>query len=472
EDFMESLKGQPVKILGTAPAMGSISMNALGISGSDLQQLLNRDDIAGLGESYWQSVLQYPDSFLCSFEQTARAGKSIEGHSAGAGGGKLAAYASLGVSSCHEGIDADQVLERLRNGLYTMIREGSIRSDLSEIAQIKGKDINFRRLCLVSDGITPRALLKNGYMDTIVQKAIDEGFDPKDAIRMASLNVAENFGLSDHIGGIAPGRYADMVLIPDIRTIKPGCVISSGRIISENGSLCVGPRKHHWKASSRNSVCLPRPVRPTDFTISTAHWKIPHGKQNGKMVNVRVIELITGLVTKACITSMGVEEDYLLKPDISRDIIKISAIDRNLSPGEQFTGFIKGFGLKTGAFAATGAWDTSDIIVVGAENEDMAFAVNRIHDLQGGIVVCRDQQITAELPLPLFGVISDLSLKDLAAREEKIIAAVKALGSELLDPLLTLTTLTGAAIPYIRICEQGLVDLKTGRPLSLECTEA
>ena len=478
EDFMAALKGQPVKILGTAAAMGSISSNALGISGRDLNELLKRDDIVGLGESYWQTVLQHPDAFFSSFEQTAGAGKRIEGHSAGAGGGKLAAYTALGVSSCHEGINADQILERLRNGLYTMIREGSIRSDLSEIAQIKNENIDFRRLCLVSDGITPGALLKDGYMDTIVQKAIDEGFDPKDAVRMASLNVAENFGLSDHIGGIAPGRYADMVIIPDIKNIIPCCVISSGRIISKTKKLNLSPKKHHWKTQSRNSVCLPKPVRPSDFAISTARWNGPGWEQNinrnrkkkkqSKRVTVRVMELITDLVTKECMVSMQPDEDNTLGPDFSRDIIKISAIDRNLSPGEQFTGFIKGFGLKKGAFAATGAWDTSNIIVVGGDNEDMAFAVNRIKDLQGGIVVCRDRKILAELPLPLFGVMSDLSLEAVAVREQKIIYAVKELGTDLTDPLLTLTTLTGAAIPYIRICEQGLVDLKTGRHLSLE----
>jgi len=178
-DFLESLKNQPIKILATAPAMISISSAARGVSREDLARLLERDDIIGLGESYWQSILQYPDDILPQYEQTLLAGKTLEGHSAGAGDKKLAAYVAAGISSCHEPITARQVLERLRLGLHILVREGSIRRDLEEIAQIKDNGIDLRRLILSTDGIEPRDLIEKGYMEYVLQKAIDYGFEPE-----------------------------------------------------------------------------------------------------------------------------------------------------------------------------------------------------------------------------------------------------------------------------------------------------
>ncbi len=153
-ELLASFRNQPIKIFGTAPAMVSISPAASGIHPDDLKNLLDRDDILGLGESYWQSVFQTPDRILPAFETTLRAGKVLEGHSAGAGGNKLSAYLATGISSCHEPIDADQALERLRSGLYVMIREGSIRRDLEGIARIRDAGVDTRRLILVTDGVS------------------------------------------------------------------------------------------------------------------------------------------------------------------------------------------------------------------------------------------------------------------------------------------------------------------------------
>ena len=213
EDFLDSLHHQPIKCLATAPAMGAISEEILGIPLKDLEIMLQRDDIIGLGESYWQNVFQNPHRFLPGFDRTLKMGKTLEGHSAGATGRKLAAYLCLGISSCHEPITAEQVVERLRCGIHAMVREGGIRSDLEAISKIVKMGVDLRYLCLVSDGIEPKALKQDGYLEAIVQKAIDVGFDPLDAIRMATLNVAEHFHLAGHIGGIAPGtvcRYTSL----------------------------------------------------------------------------------------------------------------------------------------------------------------------------------------------------------------------------------------------------------------------
>jgi adenine deaminase len=457
-DFLESLKDQPIKVLATAPPMVSISESARGMPPETLQKLLTRDDVIGLGESYWQAVLQEPGLTLPLYEQTLLAGKSLEGHSAGARDKKLAAYVAAGISSCHEPINAEQVLERLRLGLHIMIREGSVRSDLENIANIKDRGIDFRHLILVTDGAEPHYLMEKGYMDHVVQKAIDCGFDPVAAIQMATLNVATHFSIDGVIGGIAPGRYADLVLIPDVNTIDAQLVISNGKKVAQEGNLLTSPREHVFSEESLNSVKLIRELEASDFIIEA--------NPNTETTRIRVIDMLTDLVTAEFLTDCSIV-DGQIKPAVDQNIVKVAAVDRASLSGKMYVGLIRGFGLTSGALACSAAWDTSDIIVVGTNDEDMAYAVNRIHRLQGGAVVCENQQILVELALPIFGIMSDLPINVIAQKLEEIKRAASKLGVAFSDPLLTLITLTGAAIPYLRICEEGLVNLKDGQRLSL-----
>jgi adenine deaminase len=438
--------------------MASISQRARGISTQDLENLLARDNIIGLGESYWQSVIQEPDRMLSVYNETLRYGKTLEGHSAGARGNKLNAYIASGITSCHEPIQADEVLERLRLGMYVMVREGSVRRDLEAISEIKESGIDLRRLILVSDGVGPIDLIEKGGMEFVVQKAIDCGFDPIQAIQMATLNVAQHFGLDHLIGGLAPGRYADMVLIPEISTIKALYVISNGQLIAQDGQQLVSPRKHPFSQESQNSIQLPKPFAAPDFSIPVA--------RDLNQATVRVIDMITDLVTREINVQLPVI-DGEIRADIDRDLIKVAAIDRTHVPGKTFVGLIKGIKLTSGAFACSGAWDSSDIIVVGADETDMAAAVNRIRTLQGGAVVCRDGRVLSEMPLPIFGIISPEPITVIASQMKAVKNAVTELGVEFPNPILTIITLTGAAIPYLRICEEGLVNLKNGQTLEL-----
>ncbi len=457
-DFLESLKDQPIKIFSTAPFMASISDSARGISIETLKKFLSRKDIIGLGESYWQSVLQHPDLSLPILHEAFLSGKSLEGHSAGASTNKLNAYIAAGISSCHEPIKADEVLERLRLGLYVMIREGSIRRDLEEISKIKDFGVDLRRLVLVSDGVEPEDLLEKGYMEFIVQKAIDCGFDPITAIQMATLNVAEHFSIDGIIGGIAPGRYADLLIIPDERTIQAQYVISNGQVIAQNGNLLKQPRRHVFSKQSMTSVHLNCKLNASDFAVKM--------QKAADKVEVRIINMVTDLVTSELKMTVPVVEDEI-RQDISSDIIKIAAIDRTHNPGKIFTGLIKGFCLKKGAFACSASWDTTDIIVIGANDADMAMAVNRIFDLQGGAVISLNGKIEAELPMPVFGILSDLPMEQIAEKTENIKNKLSELGVSFPDPLLSLIALTGAAIPFLRICEEGLVNLKNGKTVGL-----
>jgi adenine deaminase len=456
-DFLDSFREQPIRILATAPAMVSISAAAKGVSADDLNLLMQRDDILGLGESYWQSVLQEPETYLPAFQRAHRAGKLLEGHTAGASEKKLAAYVAAGVTSCHEPIDAEQVLARLRLGVHVMAREGSIRRDLEAISRIRSTGVDLRRLILASDGASPQDLMQGKYMDGVLRKAMACGFAPVEAVRMATLNVAEHFRLDGILGGIAPGRLADMVLLPDLAAFKPETVVCNGEVIFEDGRLLQAPRRHAFSTRSLNTVHLPRRLSPSDFVIRS---------QAGAAARVRVIEMVTDLVTAERHLDLPVSNGELMA-DPANGLCKIAAVDRTHGHGKQFTGLIKGFGLTRGSVACSAAWDTSDIVVVGANDADMACAVNRLVDMQGGAALSEDGRILAEIPMPVFGLASDLPVAALAARLEGLKQAMAGLGVVFPDPLLSLNTLTGAAIPYLRICEEGLVNLKDGKTLGL-----
>lgn len=457
-DFLNSLADQPIRVFATAPAMASISSRSRGIPAETLQRLLSRSDIVGLGEAYWQSVLQQPEQFLPELAVARRSGKPLEGHSAGAHGRKLHAYVATGISSCHEPIRTDEVLNLLRLGVHVMIREGSIRRDLEAVAAICGRSVDHRRLVLVSDGLSPNDLVEKGGMEYVVQKAIDSGFDPVTAVQMATLNAAEHFGLDHLLGGIAPGRLADLVLIPDPTRIRAETVISAGKVIAEKGRLRVAPRKHDYQPASRQTVSLSADLTAADFQLN-----VPPQVDRPR---VRVIEMVTDLVTRETVLEVPAT-DGQLRVDPEADILKVAAVDRTHQPGKTFVGLIRGFGLKSGAFACSASWDTSDIIVVGSRDADMAAAVNRIRRLQGGAVVCADGNIRAELPLPIFGLLSEAPVPEVITALDTIKAELKRRGCVFPDPFLTLVTLTGAAIPFLRICEEGLVNLKDGQTLGL-----
>lgn len=454
-DFLAALRDQPVKIFATAPPMISISPPSQGIAPHDLERLLAREEILGLGETYWQALLQAPERLVPLLDATRAAGKTLEGHSAGASEKKLNAYVAAGISSCHEPVKAGEVLDRLRLGVHVMAREGSIRRDLQAIAAIAAEAVDLRRLILVSDGVAPQDLLADGYMEFIVRKAIACGFDPVQAVRMATLNVAEHFRLDHLIGGIAPGRYADLLIVPDLRDLRAACVISNGRVIARDGRPLVAPRPHAFSAASLNSIRLAADLPPEAFCLTA--------DTPAKSVTVRTIEMVTDLVTRKVELQLPVR-DGRLRIDRHPELARIAAVDRTREPGKTFVGLIKDFGLQEGALACSAAWDTSDIVVVGKAEHDMALAVNRIRALHGGAVFCRDGRVVAELALPIFGIMSPEPLETTARDIQAVNAAAAAAGIRFPDPLLSLIALTGAAIPFYRICEEGLVDFKGGRP--------
>ena len=458
--FLNSVRRQPVKLFITAPPMVTISPiteeHAIGVR--ELRRLFRYPEIIGLGECYWGDVVGGNRRVLDLIAETIKRGGKVDGHSAGATGKKLQAYVASGVSSCHEPTNAEEVLERLKLGLFILIREGEVRRELEAVAPIKDSGIPLNRLAISTDGVGPDQLVSDGYMEFVVQKAIDLGFDPVLAVQMATINVAQHFSLDDVIGGIAPGKYADIVILPNLKTIKAEYVISNGRVVAQNGQLLVPPRKHRYPRSLYNSIRLDRDFSADDFAI-------PVGGSR-KEVKVRLMDQVTNLLVREEFIDMPVA-DSQLKPDVSRDILKVAAIERSFGTGRSFVGLIRGIGLKRGAIATSSVWDCGDIMAVGADEADMARAVNRIRELGGGTVVCAGGKIVAEIALPVAGEISTEPMEAIAGKLERIQRAAEELGAKSTDIRLTMSVLPTPAIPFLRICESGLFNLRENRFVDL-----
>jgi adenine deaminase len=379
----------------------------------------------------------------------------VEGHTAGARGGKLQASVAAGVSSCHEPILPEEALERLRLGLHVLFREGSVRRDLEAIAPIRAQGVSLRRAILTSDTVWPVELMAKGYMNWIVQRAIDLGFDPVEAIQMASLNAAEHFGLDGEIGGIAPGRYADVVVLPDLRTIKPECVISNGNVAVWGGKLLVTVPPPVPPPAGLGNPAFPRLLSPEEWTI----------KAEGKSARVRVIQFNGGIVTAEKIVELPVQSGTL-RADPTRDLLKVAAFDRR-GHGRVAVGFVEGLGLREGALALTLMFDTGDVVIVGSRDDEMTLAAKAVLEAGGGIAVVRNGRVAELLALPVGGVFSLLPAVELAAKLKTIDSLLRDLGCGHPNPFLVFQILTFMAIPSLRISSRGLFDVKARRVVDL-----
>jgi adenine deaminase len=289
-------------------------------------------------------------------------------------------------------------------------------------------------------------------MDFIVQKAIHLGMDPIKVFQMVSLNTAEHFRMDHITGGIAPGRCANMVILPSLEKIECEIVISNGQIVAENGKALVRAARSTYPESVLNSIRVPGDLHPREFAV-------PAGDKKNR-VTVRVMELIAELITREAHVALPVVDGFVL-PDPDNDVLKVSLVERLHNSGRTVTGFVRGFGLKSGAMACSYSWDLgSPLAVVGASDRDMAAAVNRVTALQGGVVVVDQGGILAEAPHPVGGLIPVNKIEETVQEFKNIHQAVKRLGSALANPYMTLQTISGTSLPFFRITLQGLVDLK------------
>lgn len=413
----------------------------------DFQQLMEKDYVVGVGETYWTRVLEKDHRVLRQYLEARHRSKVLDGHAAGARGQKLQAYAAAGTTSCHESITADEVLEKLRLGMYVMVREGFIRHDLEAIHTIKEQPIDFRRVSLVSDSLSPRMMLEDGLMNGLVKKAVSLGFDPLRALQMASINAAERHRLED-LGGIAPGKLADILVMQDLRDFKCTWVIVDGQIVAQEGMLVKNVGGAPYPPELCESIRIP--------TVHVEDLRVPSADA---AVKVRVVRALNETITDGIIEELRPMNGNVVS-DPDRDILKMTVINKSGKTLERSVGFLQGIGLKGGALATSLVWDTNNILALGASDQDIALAINRLRELQGGVVVIDGERALAELALPVGGVISDLPMEILAERIDEVEKACKKLGSPLARPYLTIQTLAFTGLPFLRLTDKGLFDLR------------
>jgi len=446
--FLDQVRDRPVKIYCLIPPMVSASPAAAArfITAEETGKLLRDEQVIGLGESYWQSAILTPDDrILHLIQETVKAGKSVQGHAAGAADRRLAAYAAAGATSCHEAVSAEDVLNRLEMGYCVMLREGHVRKDLESIRPLIGT-IDLGRCALSTDGADAELLLSQGYFTDVVQKAVAMGLKPIEAIRMATLNPAAHFGLDHLIGGIAPGRFADILILPAPGIMKPDMVISEGQVIAEKDKILVPlPRVPHPDQLLK-TVPVPL-IAPEKLTVPLAACSKPGA--------VRTMDIqANGLVAREGSAQISSSTGTVLA-DPEQDLLKIVFIERVSGSGERFVGFVRGWGQKRGAVASSLVWDAAGIVAIGADDLDLAGAINRVIELQGGTVLTVGGEIVCEIPFPIGGYSSDRRIEELTSEASDLQKTLGDLGSNLPSPRLTLETLASAAIPFIRITEKG-----------------
>ncbi len=418
----------------------------------EVEKVLSWDGVIALGEMMnYPGVLSGDEEVHAKIAAAHRAGKVVEGHDAGLLGRELAAYSAAGITSSHELTTKRDAVERLRLGMYAYMREGSAWLDVAEtVKAITEAKLDPRHACLVTDDREPESLVRQGHMNHVVRRAIEEGVDPITAIQMATLNPAEHYGLAREIGSIAPARFADIVILSNLARVKIEAVFADGKPVAKDGRILVDLPRPSYPEHVMKSVRLKRVLEPRDFEL-----RAPIGEGE---VRVRIIEAIEGSVlTKNLIDNLEVRHGLVL-PDPDRWIYEVAVVERHKATGNIGLGFVKGFGFKKGAVATTVAHDSHNMIVMGCGREDMALAANKLAEVGGGIITVKDGEILSLVELPIAGLMSTEPVEAVAEKLEKMYDVWRRLGCEWVSPFMTMSLLALDVLPELRLTDKGLVD--------------
>jgi adenine deaminase len=451
-----------VQIPSCVPSTTSLETAGARIGPKDVQMMLKWPRTVGLGEVMnYPGVLAGDRNLRLMIEETHRARKVVEGHAPGLVGKELSGYLSAGMSGDHESTTEQELVEKIRLGCVVEIREGSTSHNLSTLIHaIKNHNLNSERTVLVSDDRHASDLMGLGHMDYNVRRAIEEGMDPIDAIRMATLNTAEHFRVDDEIGGIAPGKRADIVLARDLSSMKVETVIADGRIVARDGALATKIASPRFPPRSLRTVHLKRQLKPSDFVVRS--------DRDDGIAQIVVIDTSSEILTKRTCQEITIR-DSQIQSDLERDILKVAVIERHKRTGNIGRGFVKGFGLKAGAISSSVAHDSHNICVVGANDSDMALAVNEIAKMQGGLVAAKDGKILAELALPFAGLMSTRPIEEVNEAEKHLSEAARSLGCAFTSPFMVMSFLSLAVIPEVRLTDKGIVDVSAAKLIAMTC---
>tara|TARA_B100000953_G_scaffold4411_1_gene3901 strand:+ start:7145 stop:8818 length:1674 start_codon:yes stop_codon:yes gene_type:complete len=453
KEFVNLTKNLPMRFFHTAP--GGLPVDKKFSHGKTLslkqeKSAIKMSSVIGLGEVFsWTKVTKRDSKTMKSLQQMHEENCIINGHTAGASGKKLNAYVASGIFSCHEPINFDQVIERLRLGMWIMIREGSIRRDLKKILPVVISHGTYtNRLMFCSDGVDPIDLSSYGHIDHCVRSAIKLGLDPIDAISMASKNCFDYYNLGQQFGGIAPGKMADILILDNLKKIKINSVLIGGKTVVSNGkitSVIKKPKVPKWITST---VKLSK-FSENDFSIRSLNTS----------ENVNVINMKTEIVTEKTTEDLDTKNGNV-PPSFDKDVWKVAAFDRTYGTKKHTVGFLKNFGAEIGAFASSWSFHENDLIAIGSNEKDMVIACNKLSKNQGGMIVVKDGKTLASMPFQLAGIISLNSIESVSKQFLEINSSMIDSGCKFKKPHLVPVFLPFLALPDIRILYSGIVDVK------------
>jgi adenine deaminase len=412
----------------------------------DLQGLLRRRRVLGLAE-----MMNFPGVIAGDQNELTKLGLTgathVDGHAPGVVGKHLNAYAAAGIRSDHEALTVEEGRERLRAGMWVLIREASMARNLQALLPLV-EEYGTSRIAFCTDDKDPDDIAENGHINGMVRDAVAAGIASEDALVLASLNPALWHGL-DRLGALAPGYQADVLVLPDLESFRPELVLKRGRQVEEI-------------ARSEVPEWIKHTVRIGPLAVERFRIEWPDEAE------ARVIGLVPDqIVTESLVETPTVRNGEAVA-DPARDLAKIAVVERHLGTGRVGLGFVRGFGLERGALGSTVAHDAHNLVVVGMNDADMTRVVERLGELGGGIVAVEDGEALAELPLPVGGLLSDLPLAEVVERSRACTEAAERLGCRGATPFLTMSFLALSVIPSLKITDQGLVDVDRFELVPLE----
>jgi len=453
QEFLKLGEDLPVRIFQVVPGglpVDTKFSNSNTLSLSQEKSAIKHPHVLGMGEVFsWTKVTNREPKTMKSLSFMLECDCIINGHTAGASEKKLNAYVSSGILSCHEPINFDQVLERLRLGMWIMIREGSIRRDLKEIIpRVLSHGTYLNRLMFCSDGLDPLDMTKFGHIDHCIRESIKLGLKPIDAISMASKNNFDYYNMGKDLGGIAPGKLADILIFDDLKSFKPNKVFVGGKLVVSNGRIVTPIKKKTISPWIKKTVKLKK-FSANNFLVKS--------KKTDVIANT--IFMQTEIITKIGSAELHSKNGYV-SASLDSDVWKVAAFDRIHGTNRHSIGFLENFGADLGAFASTWSFHENDMIVIGSNDSDMAVASNHLIQNQGGIVVVKSGKILASLPLQFAGIISTDSFETVSLNFENINNSIVDSGCKFSKPHLIPLFLPFLALPSVRILSGGIVDVK------------
>ena len=374
-------------------------------------------------------------------------------------GDRLSGFACAGIRSDHESYTAEESLEKLRDGLYLMIRESSIVKFLTEnVRVVTERGVETRRIAFCTDDVTASDVLSHGHLDGVVRKAIACGVDPVSAIQMATLNCAELYRIDHEVGSITPGRLADILLVDDLERFRVSRVVASGELVASDGSMA----NRQGRLPRRSRLTRSMKVKPFGAADLTVKCSLRSGRV--RAIAMR-IEKGAPFVRRKHLVSLRLS-DGVVHPDPAQDVSYVAAVERHRRTGNIAVAFISGFGIREGAMASSVSPDDNNILSIGSSSEEIEHAVSHLVALGGGQAAVRRGEVLASIPLPIGGIVADAEPEEMARMEGDLDAAARSLGCELPSPFMSMIFLSITATPELAIIDRGLVDTASLRVIS------